>query len=606
MDVFGSLRKLTKIVFPTNSGAKNVELQAANQTGAGTIVVSIPDVGDTAGTLVELDASQTLTNKTIDGDVNTVQDLPVTAIKTVLADANKALVRDASGIPTSALIVNTNVDASAAITRSKLASGTASHVIINDGSGVLSSEAQLATSRGGTNISTYTTGDFLYASASNVLSKLPIGTTGQLLRVSAGGVPEWFTGAGTGDVVGPASATSTNIATFNGTSGKLIQDSGASVASGVMTVGTAYHSADGSASAPGFSFSGATNTGIWRNGTILQFTVAGVTYGGISSSGYEADRFRANAAGSVTSPSFYRNGENTGLYFPAANQLGVVCNGVNIGTFSSTALTTTVPSRNPDGTAGSPSFSFSGATGTGMWRNGTTLSFAVAGTTYAGISSAGVESDRFKLNAAGSTSGPAVYRSGENTGLYFPAANQLGVVCNGTNTASFSTTATTSGVPYYMDATTPAHFFRSGSGVQLRTSTGTVGAGANILEFYSGGTSPSSLGSEYGGVEWTGSAVAVYTVSDERLKENIESFPDGSLAKILALRPVSFTWKEESGIQGGGVSRGFIAQEFQQVLPDAVSANGNYLTITKDELIAHLVKAVQELEARVKALEPAP
>jgi hypothetical protein len=224
MDVFGSLRKLTKIVFPTNSGAKNVELQAANQTGAGTIVVSIPDVGDTAGTLVEIDATQTLTNKTIDGDVNTVQDLPVTAIKTVLGDANKALVRDAAGIPTSALIVNANVDAAAALARSKLASGTASHVIINDGSGVLSSEAQLAISRGGTNISTYTTGDFLYASASNVLSKLPIGTTGQLLRVSAGGVPEWFTGAGTGDVVGPASSTNGAVAVYNGTTGKLLQN----------------------------------------------------------------------------------------------------------------------------------------------------------------------------------------------------------------------------------------------------------------------------------------------------------------------------------------------------------------------------------------------
>lgn len=224
MDVFGSLRKLTKIVFPTNSGAKNVELQAANQTGAGTIVVSIPDVGDTAGTLVEIDATQTLTNKTIDGDVNTVQDLPVTAIKTVLGDANKALVRDASGILTSALIVNANVDAAAALARSKLASGTASHVIINDGSGVLSSEATLAISRGGTNISTYTTGDFLYASASNVLSKLPIGTTGQLLRVSAGGVPEWFTGAGTGDVVGPASATNGAVAVYNGTTGKLLQN----------------------------------------------------------------------------------------------------------------------------------------------------------------------------------------------------------------------------------------------------------------------------------------------------------------------------------------------------------------------------------------------
>jgi hypothetical protein len=224
MDVFGSLRKLTKIVFPTNSGAKNVELQAANQTGSDPIVVSIPDVGDSTGTLVEIDASQTLTNKTIDGDNNTVQDLPVTAIKTVLADANKALVRNASGVPTSALIVNANVDAAAALARSKLASGTASHVIINDGSGVLSSEAQLAISRGGTNISTYTTGDFLYASASNVLSKLPIGTTGQLLRVSAGGVPEWFTGAGTGDVVGPASSTNGAVAVYNGTTGKLLQN----------------------------------------------------------------------------------------------------------------------------------------------------------------------------------------------------------------------------------------------------------------------------------------------------------------------------------------------------------------------------------------------
>jgi hypothetical protein len=157
MDVFGSLRKLTKIVFPTNSGAKNVELQASNQTGASPVVFSLPDAGDSTGTLVELNASQTLTGKTIDGDDNTVQDLPVTAIKTVLADANKALVRDASGIPTSALIVNANVDAAAALARSKLASGTASHVIINDGSGVLSSEAQLATSRGGTGVNSTAT-----------------------------------------------------------------------------------------------------------------------------------------------------------------------------------------------------------------------------------------------------------------------------------------------------------------------------------------------------------------------------------------------------------------------------------------------------------------
>ena len=59
----------------------------------------------------------------------------------------------------------------------------------------------LGETRGGTNQTTYTTGDILYASASNTLSKLPIGTNGQLLRVSAGGIPEWFTsGGGTGTV----------------------------------------------------------------------------------------------------------------------------------------------------------------------------------------------------------------------------------------------------------------------------------------------------------------------------------------------------------------------------------------------------------------------
>jgi hypothetical protein len=43
---------------------------------------------------------------------------------------------------------------------------------------------------GGTAQSTYTTGDTLYASASNTLSKRPIGSTGQVYTVS-GGVPVW-------------------------------------------------------------------------------------------------------------------------------------------------------------------------------------------------------------------------------------------------------------------------------------------------------------------------------------------------------------------------------------------------------------------------------
>lgn len=47
-------------------------------------------------------------------------------------------------------IVDADINAAAAITRSKIANGTASHVVVNAGDGSLSSEAQLAISRGGT------------------------------------------------------------------------------------------------------------------------------------------------------------------------------------------------------------------------------------------------------------------------------------------------------------------------------------------------------------------------------------------------------------------------------------------------------------------------
>lgn len=53
----------------------------------------------------------------------------------------------------------------------------------------------LAVANGGTAQSTYATGDTLYASALNTVSKLPIGSTGQVLTV-VGGVPTWATSTG--------------------------------------------------------------------------------------------------------------------------------------------------------------------------------------------------------------------------------------------------------------------------------------------------------------------------------------------------------------------------------------------------------------------------
>lgn len=53
------------------------------------------------GSVVEEAKAATLTNKTIDGDDNTISDLALTSLKTNLTDAGKFIVRDGSGIPVS-------------------------------------------------------------------------------------------------------------------------------------------------------------------------------------------------------------------------------------------------------------------------------------------------------------------------------------------------------------------------------------------------------------------------------------------------------------------------------------------------------------------------
>lgn len=103
----------------------------------------------------------------------------------------------ASAAIQSGVITNSMVNASAAIARTKIASGTASHVLINDGSGVMSSEANLAISRGGTGQATKAAafdalsptsseGDIEYRNASTN-TNLAIGSQGQYLGVIGSG-----------------------------------------------------------------------------------------------------------------------------------------------------------------------------------------------------------------------------------------------------------------------------------------------------------------------------------------------------------------------------------------------------------------------------------
>jgi len=64
--------------------------------------------------------------------------------------------------------------------------------------------------KGGTNITSYTTGDILYASATNVLSKLAAGTNGHVLTL-ASGVPSWAAASGGGGFTHSGSTTTSGF-----------------------------------------------------------------------------------------------------------------------------------------------------------------------------------------------------------------------------------------------------------------------------------------------------------------------------------------------------------------------------------------------------------
>ena len=63
------------------------------------------------------------------------------------------------------------------------------------------------------------------------------------------------------------------------------------------------------------------------------------------------------------------------------------------------------------------------------------------------------------------------------------------------------------------------------------------------------------------------------TLSSERFKENIISLPDNALSEVMALRPVSFTFKNGYGDKGQATQLGFIAEEAVLTDPRLVPLN---------------------------------
>lgn len=93
------------------------------------------------------------------------------------------------------------------------------------------------------------------------------------------------------------------------------------------------------------------------------------------------------------------------------------------------------------------------------------------------------------------------------------------------------------------------------------------------------------------------------TTSDARRKENIADAPSAS-STIDAIQVRSFDWKTD----GSHVNYGFVAQELEPIVPNAVTVGGDDpdmqpWSVDYSKLVPMLVKEIQELRARVAALE---
>ena len=105
-----------------------------------------------------------------------------------------------------------------------------------------------------------------------------------------------------------------------------------------------------------------------------------------------------------------------------------------------------------------------------------------------------------------------------------------------------------------------------------------------------------------GDLSTTGTITASQSNSDIRLKENIQVIPD-AVSKVKSLRGVTFNFKES-----GEKSTGLIAQEVQEVLPEAVytapafKEGDDFLALHYGNTVGLLVEAIKEQQTQIESL----
>ncbi len=243
-----------------------------------------------------------------------------------------------------------------------------------------------------------------------------------------------------------------------------------------------------------------------------------------------------------------------------------------------------------------------------------------------------------KLDVSGnirlSAGSPVIELNNGGPQLFVPSANTLGFATGGgigspterariDSVGRFLVGATASIVNGSSAKSQISYLKNSEFGLFIRPSDNNTGGGQPVLFQNQAGTSIGSIGA-------TASNISYNTSSDYRLKENVDYTWDAT-TRLKQLRPCRFNWISDDT---DTAVDGFLAHEAQTVvpecvtgvkdaveiwqededLPDGVSVGDNkldddgntipnYQGIDQSKLVPLLVKTIQELEARITALE---
>ncbi|MEN9935988.1 MAG: hypothetical protein RLZZ387_2567 [Chloroflexota bacterium] len=269
-----------------------------------------------------------------------------------------------------------------------------------------------------------------------------------------------------------------------------------------------------------------------------------------------------------------------------------------------------------DGTAAAPSLYFNAESGTGVYRpSASTLGFAVGGVFAGSITYTASGEGNVKVGdrAGTSASGTRNVAVGSWAGFDLTSANNTTLI--GASAGANITTASGS------------TFVGFSAGANVTTAQDNTALGYNAGSTITSGSNNTCLGNEAQPSSATVSntitlgnasiatlrcqVTTITSLSDARDKTDVAAL-DAGLAFINALNPVRFTWdaRDPDG-KHGEADTGFIAQDLKAAqeqlgidIPGLVYAdNPDKLEAGYGKLLPVLVKAIQELSAKVEALE---